>query len=78
MDRTFVGDTLLVNGAVQPYLSVGTRKMRFRILNGSNARFYQLALSSGRSFMQIGTDGALLPNRFCALRCGLPPENASM
>ena len=61
MDRTFVGDTLLVNGAVQPYLSVGTRKMRFRILNGSNARFYQLALSSGRSFIQIGTDGALLP-----------------
>jgi spore coat protein A len=61
MDTMFMGDTLLVNGAVQPYLSVGTRKMRFRILNGSNARVYRLALSNGQNFIQIGTDGGLLP-----------------
>ncbi len=55
-----VGDTVLVNGVVQPYYEVGTRKMRFRILNGSNARSYRLALSSGQRLTQIGSDGGLL------------------
>lgn len=61
LDTGVLGDTILVNGAVQPYFQVGTRKMRFRILNGSNAREYELALSSGQSFVQIGTEGGLLP-----------------
>lgn len=56
----FLGDTILVNGAVQPYFQVANRKYRFRILNGSNGRQYHLALSSG-SFIQIGTEGGLLP-----------------
>lgn len=61
MGGGFMGDTILVNGAVQPYFVVGNRKIRFRILNGSNARSYQLALSTGKPFVQIGTDGGLLP-----------------
>lgn len=59
--RGVVGNTLLVNGAVQPYLEVARRKMRFRILNGSSARIYRLALSTGDSLVQIGSDGGLLP-----------------
>ncbi len=55
-----VGDTLLVNGAIQPHLQVGRRKMRFRILNGSNARIYKLALSTGDALIQVGSDGGLL------------------
>jgi FtsP/CotA-like multicopper oxidase with cupredoxin domain len=55
-----VGDTLLVNGAVQPYLQVGRRKVRLRILNGSNARIYKLALSTGDALVQVGSDGGLL------------------
>lgn len=55
-----LGDTQLVNGAVQPHLDVGTRKYRFRILNGSNARKYVLALDNDQNFIQIGTDGGLL------------------
>jgi spore coat protein A len=54
------GDTLLVNGAIQPYLQVGHRKMRFRILNGSNARIYKVALSTGDALIQVGSDGGLL------------------
>jgi spore coat protein A len=54
------GDTLLVNGAIQPVHEVGTRKYRYRILNGSNARRYELALSNNDAFIQIGTDGGLL------------------
>ena len=55
----FFGDTIVVNGKVWPYLNVEPRKYRFRLLNGSNSRFYTLSLSSGQSFIQIGTDGGL-------------------
>jgi spore coat protein A, manganese oxidase len=55
----FFGDTILVNGKVWPFLEVEPRKYRFRILNGSNARFYRIRLSSGQNFVQIGTDGGL-------------------
>jgi spore coat protein A len=37
-----------------------TTKYRFRILNASNSRFYNLFLSSGQAFTQIGTDGGPL------------------
>ena len=56
----FIGDTLLVNGKVWPYLEVEPRKYRFRILNASNTRSYQLQLGAGLSFYQIGTDGGLM------------------
>jgi FtsP/CotA-like multicopper oxidase with cupredoxin domain len=62
----FFGDVVLVNGKVWPYLQVEPRKYRFRILNGSNARFYSLALAEqatgarGPAFYQIGTDGGYL------------------
>ncbi len=58
------GDTILVNGAPWPRMDVTTTKYRFRILNVSNARTYELALdpspTSGDSFVQIGSDGGLL------------------
>jgi spore coat protein A, manganese oxidase len=62
----FVGDIITVNGKTWPYLSVAPRKYRFRILNGSNARTYELFLTNlvtkafGPSFTQIGTDGGFL------------------
>ena len=56
-----MGDTALVNGKVWPFLEVEQRRYRFRILNGSNARFYNLFLDSGQPFFQIGTDGGFLP-----------------
>jgi len=55
-----MGDTLFVNGAAQPYLKVATHKYRFRILNGSNARPYELSLSNGQPFQLIATEGGLL------------------
>ncbi|MDD1475085.1 hypothetical protein MEO41_28015, partial [Dolichospermum sp. ST_sed4] len=35
---------------------------RFRILNGSTERFYNLKLSNKQSFIQIGSDGGFLPS----------------
>ena len=55
-----LGDTILVNGAVQPFFEVSNTRYRFRFLNASNARQYELALDSGRPFVQIGSDGGLL------------------
>jgi FtsP/CotA-like multicopper oxidase with cupredoxin domain len=59
-EEHFFGDKVLVNGKVWPYLNVKQGKYRFRILEGSNARTYRLALSNGASFTVIGTDGGLL------------------
>src|SRR3954452_18422463 len=56
-----VGTTILVNGGPQPFVDVGTRKYRFRILNASNYRSYVLELSNGGTMQQIGTDSGLLP-----------------
>ena len=55
------GDKILVNGVYQPYLETGDRKYRLRILNVSNHRTYNLVLSAGDSFTQIGTESGLLP-----------------
>lgn len=55
------GDVILVNGVPYPRFDVAGRRYRLRILNGSNARNYELSLSSGQSFTQIATDGGLLP-----------------
>lgn len=56
----FVGDIMTVNGKTWPYLSVAPRKYRFRLLDGSNARFYELSLPGGPKMYQVGTDGGLL------------------
>lgn len=55
-----IGDTMLVNGVVQPTLRVDTRQYRFKIYNASNGRNYDFALSNGAIFSVIGTDGGLL------------------
>lgn len=58
-----LGDVILVNGAPWPKCSVANTRYRLRILNASNARRYELALSpapQGPAFVQIGSDGGLL------------------
>lgn len=56
----FSGNATLVNGKLLPYLEVEPRTYRFRILNGSNSRFFDLTLSNGQEFRQIGSDQGLL------------------
>ncbi len=52
--------TLMVNGTRNPYLDVPAQVVRFRILNGSSQRAYELGLSGNQAFNLIGTDGGLL------------------
>lgn len=55
-----LGDTILVNGTYDPYFKVTTRRVRLRLLNGSNARVYRLGFTDGRTFHQVATDAGLL------------------
>ena len=56
----FFGDTIMVNGLVWPNMNVKQGWYRFRLLDGSNARFYTLSFSNKMSFWQIGSDGGYL------------------
>lgn len=70
----FFSDSTLVNGAVSPYLNVEPRRYRFRVLNGSQARFFNLQLyyadstglaadltKAGPPCLQLGTECGFLP-----------------
>ena len=69
----YIGDKYLVNGSVQPYFEVERRKYRFRLLDGSVARFYDLWFSNSMTFQHIGNDGNLLPAPILANRVRLAP-----
>ena len=58
----FFGNFILVNGKIWPVLDVEPRQYRFRVLNGSDSRFYNLFFSGDQVFWQIGSDQGLLPN----------------
>ncbi len=58
------GDTMLINGTVDPYLEVNREKVRLRILNGSNFESFLLKLNDGSPFLQIASDGGFLESPF--------------
>jgi FtsP/CotA-like multicopper oxidase with cupredoxin domain len=51
-----------VNGVPWPKMQVEPRKYRFRVLNASVSRSYDLSLSTGEPLIVIGTDGGLMPH----------------
>jgi FtsP/CotA-like multicopper oxidase with cupredoxin domain len=54
------GNTIMVNGKVWPNMNVDRGVYRFRLVDGSNARFYTLSFSNGMSFTMIGGEGGYL------------------
>jgi FtsP/CotA-like multicopper oxidase with cupredoxin domain len=56
-----LGDTIVVNGALGPYLEVGSERVRLRLLNASNGRAFHFGFADGREFALVATDGGLLP-----------------
>ena len=77
--RGYIGDTFLANGAIEPFVELEAKEVRFRILNGSNASVYELGFSDGRDFYQIATDNSFLeaPVRLTRLRLS-PGERAEI
>lgn len=67
----FFGDTIVVNGRTWPYLEVEPRRYRFRVLNASNVRGYNLKMAAdplaerpapaALPIWVIGADGGFLP-----------------
>jgi blue copper oxidase len=56
-----LGDVTMVNATLDPFLNVPAQHVRFRILNGSNERAWNLGFSDNRNFFVVGADGGLLP-----------------
>ncbi|MEY8120007.1 multicopper oxidase domain-containing protein [Falsihalocynthiibacter sp. BN13B15] len=56
----FLGDTMLINGQIGATAVVPRGVVRLRLLNGSNARIYTLALSDNRPMHLVATDSGLL------------------
>jgi FtsP/CotA-like multicopper oxidase with cupredoxin domain len=74
-----LGDTLVVNGVVAPYLDVTTERVRLRLLNASSSRVFDFALDDGRPLDLVATDGGLLaaPERLSHVRLS-PGERAEV
>ncbi|GAB4086048.1 multicopper oxidase domain-containing protein [Myceligenerans cantabricum] len=68
-----IGDEILVNGTLGPYLDVTTRLVRLRLLNASNARLYHFGFSDDRGFALVATDGGLLAEPWETDRLYLSP-----
>lgn len=58
-DGTY-GDTMMINGVVNPALKTEKKLVRLRLLNGANARNYILHFNNDMAFTQIATDGGFL------------------
>lgn len=56
----YIANTACVNGKAMPYFEVEPRRYRFRVLNGSQARFYKLKLSNAGTITVLGSDGGYL------------------
>jgi len=68
-----LGADLLVNGTHDPHVDVTSQRVRFRLLNASTARVYNLGFADGRAFDLVGTDGGLLERPYRATRVPLSP-----
>jgi FtsP/CotA-like multicopper oxidase with cupredoxin domain len=68
-----LGEDILVNGTYDPHLDVAHERIRFRVLNASNARTYNLGFSDERSFQLIATDSGLLDRPATLDRLPLSP-----
>jgi len=68
-----LGGTILVNGTYSPHVAVEDERVRFRLLNASNARVYNVGFADDREFDLIATDGGLLARPHRSGRIQLSP-----
>lgn len=59
-DLGLMGDTPTVNGITNAHFAASTRRVRFRVLDGSNMRFFNLKFSDDRPFQVIASDAGFL------------------
>ncbi|KAL8470950.1 hypothetical protein ACS0TY_033501 [Phlomoides rotata] len=54
----YFGDIIIVNGKAWPYMIVQRRRYRFKIINASNARFFNFRFENGLEFIVVGSDSS--------------------
>ena len=67
------GDTLLANGTPNAHAEVPARRVRLRLVNGSNARTYLLSFDDRRAFEWIASEGGLLEAPLAVRSIALAP-----
>jgi FtsP/CotA-like multicopper oxidase with cupredoxin domain len=68
-----LGDEILVNGTHAPLFEAETSLVRFRLLNASVARIYNLGFDDDREFSIIATDSGLIDQPVAMKRIQLSP-----
>ncbi|MEN8250644.1 MAG: multicopper oxidase domain-containing protein [Bacteroidota bacterium] len=66
-------DILMVNATIDPVLDVPAQVVRFRVLNGSSQRVFNIGFSDDHTFYQIASDGGLLSESISLTRLQLAP-----
>ena len=64
---------MMINGTIDPVLDAPAQVVRFRCLNGSADRTYNLGLSTNANFYAIASDGGMLDQPISANRVRLSP-----
>jgi blue copper oxidase len=67
------GDTMMCNGTLNAQYDIPAQVVRFRVLNATAERCYNLGLSNNQSFSVIASDGGLLPQPVAVTRYILAP-----
>ena len=55
-----LGDVIVVNGTLSPFVDVTHDRIRLRVLNASNGRVYRFHFEDSRPFLVIASDSGLL------------------
>lgn len=71
--ETALDTSLMINGTIDPFVGVPEQVVRFRVLNGSSERVYNIGLSNNQTFYQIASDGGLLTSPVSMTRLRLAP-----
>lgn len=56
----FLGETLVVNGAIDPDVELQAKRNRLRILNGANGRLFEFFMSDGSPLVKVASEGGFL------------------
>ncbi len=67
------GDTMTINGTLNPEITLPAQVVRFRILNGAMERSYRFGFNDTRTFYIITSDGGLLNAPVPVVRYSLAP-----
>jgi len=69
----YMGDSLLVNGAIGPVWQAPRQWVRLRLLNGCNARVLSVRLGNSASMLQVANEAGLLARPFARTSIVLAP-----